>query len=72
VAADAIDAELLEVDPGTPLLRERRSTRDAGGALFEYAEDRYLPSLSAFTIDNSRDGSAPAVRRPGTLRTPRV
>ena len=69
VAADATDAELLEIPEGTPLLRERRSTRDASGAMFEYAEDRYLPSLAAFTIDNTRDGSAPAVRKPESFRT---
>lgn len=69
VAADPVDAELLEVPEGTPLLRERRHTRDASGALFEYAEDRYLPALAAFTIDNTRDGSAPAVRRPSALET---
>ncbi|WP_217617205.1 GntR family transcriptional regulator [Cellulomonas sp. GbtcB1] len=69
VAADPTDAGLLEVPEGTPLLRERRHASDAAGVLFEYAEDRYLPDLAAFTIVNTRDGSAPAVRRPSALES---
>jgi GntR family transcriptional regulator len=64
VAADEVDAELLEVPVGTALLRERRHTRDAAGVLFEYAEDRYLPELAQFTIENTRDGAPATVRRP--------
>lgn len=57
VAADETDADLLDVPAGTPLLRERRTTRDAGGRAVEYSEDRYLPELAAFTVDNTQDSS---------------
>ncbi|NLU84519.1 GntR family transcriptional regulator [Rhodococcus sp. HNM0569] len=54
VAADALDAEHLTIAPGSPLLRERRTSRDALGTPFEYADDRYRPDLVTFSIVNSR------------------
>lgn len=57
VAADAIDAELLDVEPGSPLLRERRRATAADGTPLEYADDRYRPDRVTFTIDNSRPTS---------------
>jgi GntR family transcriptional regulator len=54
VAADAVDAENLGIDSGGPLLRERRSTWNAAGEAFEYADDRYRPDRVAFSIVNSR------------------
>lgn len=53
VAADAQDAELLEREPGIPLLRERRVTLSEDGRKLEYSDDRYLPELTNFTVDNS-------------------
>ncbi|MNI98974.1 UTRA domain protein [compost metagenome] len=47
VAADETDADLLEVAVGAPLLRERRTTRNAAGVPVEYADDRYLPAAPA-------------------------
>lgn len=52
VAADATDVDLLKVDPGTPLLRERRVTSTATGRAIEYAEDRYLPDQTNFVVEN--------------------
>lgn len=52
VAADATDVDLLRVDPGTPLLRERRITSTATGRAIEYAEDRYLPDQTNFVVEN--------------------
>lgn len=57
VAADDIDARLLEIELGAPLLRERRIARNADGRAIEYSDDRYLPALAAFTIDNRQDSS---------------
>jgi GntR family transcriptional regulator len=53
VAADAQDAELLEREPGIPLLRERRVSLSEDGRKLEYSDDRYLPELTNFTVDNS-------------------
>ncbi|QEO16153.1 GntR family transcriptional regulator [Agromyces intestinalis] len=50
VAADEVDASLLEVDPGSPILRLRRITRDADGRVFEASDDRYRSDLVRFTV----------------------
>lgn len=62
VAATDRDAELLHQEPGTPLLRERRLTSTAGGHPVEYSDDRYLPSLTNFTIENNAQHRANLVR----------
>nr|WP_296773524.1 GntR family transcriptional regulator [Rhodococcus sp. (in: high G+C Gram-positive bacteria)] len=54
VAATDIDAAHLDIDPGAPLLRERRRAVDLSGTPLEYADDRYRPDRIAFTIDNTR------------------
>lgn len=54
VAASEVDAENLGIDAGTPLLRERRTSRDQDGRVFEYADDRYRPELVAFSIVNAK------------------
>jgi GntR family transcriptional regulator len=54
VAATEVDAENLGIDIGGPLLRERRTSRDPDGAVFEFADDRYRPDLVAFSIVNAR------------------
>lgn len=54
VAADPVDAGLLEVGAGSPLLRERRRAVASDGTPLEYAEDRYRPDRVTFTIDNTR------------------
>jgi GntR family transcriptional regulator len=54
VAADEVDAELLEVAVGTPLLRERRLTADSKGVPLEWSEDRYRPDVANVTVTNNR------------------
>lgn len=57
IGADETDAELLAVEPGSPLLRERREVTSRTGEPLEYADDRYRPDRATFTIRNSRNGS---------------
>lgn len=57
VAADDLDAELLGIETGSPLLRERRRASAGDGTPIEYADDRYRPDRVTFTIDNTRPGS---------------
>lgn len=54
VAADSVDADSLGVASGSPLLRERRTSRDQNGHAFEYADDRYRSDQVVFSIVNSR------------------
>jgi len=65
VAASGIDAALLDVDPGAPLLRERRRAVDRSGVALEYADDRYRPDRVTFTIDNTQPTATGAI---GDLR----
>lgn len=57
VAADDVDADLLGIEPGAPLLRERRRATAGDGTPIEYSDDRYRPDRVTFTIDNTRPGS---------------
>lgn len=54
VAAAQVDADNLGIDLGSPLLRERRTSRNESGVAFEYADDRYRPDIVAFSIVNAR------------------
>jgi GntR family transcriptional regulator len=54
VAAGEVDAANLGIDAGSPLLRERRTSRDQDGRVFEFADDRYRPDLVAFSIVNAK------------------
>ncbi|GGM90301.1 GntR family transcriptional regulator [Lentzea pudingi] len=54
VAADALDARLLEVPEGAPLLRERRLTTDSTGTPIEWSDDRYRPDIATVTVTNTR------------------
>ncbi|TKK89260.1 GntR family transcriptional regulator [Herbidospora galbida] len=63
VGADPVDADLLDIPPGTALLRERRHTTSAAGEPIEYSDDRYRPDVVSFTIENSQQA------RPALLRT---
>jgi GntR family transcriptional regulator len=58
VGADDLDAALLEVAPGTPLLRERRLTTGPAGEPLEWSEDRYRSDVATVTVRNSRSRSA--------------
>jgi GntR family transcriptional regulator len=65
VAADDVDARLLGVPPGAPLLRERRRACDPDGEPLEYSDDRYRPDLVTFALDNARQSTAALTRTPG-------
>ncbi|MFF3175720.1 GntR family transcriptional regulator [Streptomyces sp. NPDC057900] len=54
VPANALDAKLLEVPEGFPLLRERRLTTDSQGAPVEWSEDRYRSDTATVTVTNTR------------------
>ena len=58
VAADETDADLLDIEVGSPLLRERRRATATDGTPLEYADDRYRPDRVTFTIDNTRPSAA--------------
>ncbi|OZM78163.1 GntR family transcriptional regulator [Pseudonocardia sp. MH-G8] len=62
VAADAVDATLLEVPVGAPLLRERRLTTDSSGAPIEWSDDRYRPDVATVTVTNTRSARAEGTR----------
>jgi GntR family transcriptional regulator len=55
VPADAVDAHNLEVAEGAPLLRQRRTARDADRRVIEFHDDRYLPEVISFTLENTLD-----------------
>ena len=50
VAAGELDSRLLDVEPGTPILRLHRVTRGADGRIFEASDDRYRSDIIRFTI----------------------
>lgn len=62
VAADPVDARHLGVPEGGPLLRQQRSTRSADGAVIEYHDDRYLPTVVSFTLQNTLDARCALTR----------
>jgi GntR family transcriptional regulator len=81
VPASAEDGSLLEVRAGTALLRERRLTTDRSGLPVESSDDRYLGSVTAFSVRNSvavnalSRASVPAflgIARAGGARVPPV
>jgi GntR family transcriptional regulator len=47
------EESLLDVQVGSPLLRERRLASTAGGEPVEYSDDRYRPDIVSFSIQNS-------------------
>jgi GntR family transcriptional regulator len=67
VAADDVDADLLDVELGSPLLRERRLATTVDGVALEYSEDRYRSDRVTFTITNTHPGSG-ATGVPADLR----
>lgn len=62
VAADAVDAAWLGVPEGSPLLRQRRTTRNAEDEIIEHHDDRYLPTKVVFTLQNTPDIRTPLTR----------
>ena len=63
VAADPVDAQQLGVAEGAPLLRQQRSARNADGELVEYSDDRYLPGIVSFTLENTIDSGNAHMRK---------
>lgn len=53
VAANELDSRLLDVEPGTPILRLHRVTRGADGRIFEASDDRYRSDIIRFTVSAS-------------------
>lgn len=53
IAAEPLDALLLEVPEGSPVLRLRRVSRDADGRTFEVSDDRYRSDIVRFTVASS-------------------
>lgn len=64
VAAHQLDAEWLLVPPGSPLLRARRVSSDEDGSVIEYADDRYLPTMTTFAIENTAMHRTTLTREP--------
>ncbi|MFE7777144.1 GntR family transcriptional regulator [Streptomyces sp. NPDC057445] len=54
IPADPLDAKLLDVPEGTPLLRERRLTTDSQGMPIEWSDDRYRSDIATVTVTNTR------------------
>lgn len=61
VAADPLDARLLDVPEGAPLLRERRLTTDSSGTPIEWSDDRYRPDVATVTVTNTRNSRSAAL-----------
>jgi len=61
VGADAEDAALLEIEVGTPLLRQVRRTISPDGQPLEWSDDRYVGDAVSFVLENS-SGSRHAAR----------
>jgi GntR family transcriptional regulator len=62
VGADSVDAVHLGVSEGSPLLRQQRTTRAADGEIVEFHDDRYVPELISFTLENTLDVRTALVR----------
>jgi len=61
VGADTEDAALLEIEVGTPLLRQVRRTISPDGQPLEWSDDRYVGDAVSFVLENS-SGSRHAAR----------
>ncbi|MDH2391312.1 MULTISPECIES: GntR family transcriptional regulator [Streptomyces] len=66
VPAGSVDARLLHVRRGSPLLRQRHLTCTATGRPIEWTDDRYVAGAVTFSVSNSADAS-PLSRRAGRL-----
>lgn len=68
VAADPLDAVALDTALHSPLLRVRRAGWAPDGALVEVADDRYLPTMASFAVENTSDTRTPLTREVGEGR----
>ncbi len=65
VPADDLDAVALAVSVSTPLLRVRRTAWAEDGSLVEVADDRYLPTMASFAVENTSDARSALTRETG-------
>lgn len=65
VPAEAADAELLRVRPGTPLLRQERTVFASDGTPIEHSDDHWRGDAIVLDAVNSAQGSQLARRAPG-------
>lgn len=65
VPADEIDAAALNIAPSAPLLRVRRTGWAEDGSLVEVADDRYLPTMASFAVENTSDARSALTRETG-------
>lgn len=63
ISAHPLESEQLEVEVGHPLLRVRRLTFNELGTVIETADDRYLPAMASFVVENSAEHRNPLTRR---------
>lgn len=63
IPAHPLEAEQLHVEQGAPLLRVRRLSYNSTGAVIETADDRYLPAMTSFVIENSAEHRTPLSRQ---------
>lgn len=63
VVADDVEAELLEVEPGSPLTQITRTSFDATGAPVEFAVDRYRGDRARISLRTAVGQAAPAPGR---------
>ncbi|PRI11959.1 GntR family transcriptional regulator [Leucobacter massiliensis] len=69
IGAHPLEVEQLGVSPGTPLLRVRRVSFDDTGAVVEAADDRYLPDMASFAVENSAQRRTRFTRQAGNPGT---
>lgn len=65
VGAHPLEVEQLRVRAGSPLLRVRRLAYDGLGSVIETADDRYLPTMATFVVENTADHRSPFTRQAG-------
>lgn len=63
IAAHPLEVEQLGVRPGGPLLRVRRLATNEYGTVIETADDRYLPNMANFAVENSAEHRIPLTRQ---------
>jgi GntR family transcriptional regulator len=57
VAAQPDEAEVLDIQPGTPLLSVTRTARDPGGAPFEFSHDLFRADRTSIRVRTPRPNS---------------
>ncbi|UOQ57672.1 GntR family transcriptional regulator [Leucobacter allii] len=63
IAAHPLEVEQLHIPVGSPLLRVRRQAFDEAGTVIETADDRYLPSMATFIVENNAEHRTPFARQ---------